>query len=266
MSSPIITLLTDFGSRDGFVGTMKGVILSICPEAKIVDISHEIEPQNIAAAAFVLSNSVDYFPEGTIHVVVIDPGVGSERRILCVCAGKHFFLAPDNGVLKYIYNKEDSIKAIHVSNRKYFLLEISQTFHGRDIFAPVAAHLANGLDFKQLGKQVNDFAKGQLPQLLETGNGLIGEIVYIDRFGNLVSNIPSEKILPDTIISVGEYTIRGLADSYSQGQDREPIGLIGSSGYLEIAMNLGSAKEYLKCSEGEKIEISFIDLRKEING
>lgn len=261
MSSSVITLLTDFGQRDGFVGTMKGVILGICPEAKIVDISHEIEPQNIDAAAFVLNNSHKYFPSGTIHVVVIDPGVGSTRRIVCVSAFEHLFLAPDNGVLKYVYHEYPEAEIVEVSNKKYFLPEISQTFHGRDIFAPVAAYLAQGGDFRDLGPPVTDYEKGRLPELTESPQSIQGEVVYIDHFGNLISNIPFESLEKynnkDIQIQLKNWTIKGLSNSYTEGNKNKPIGLIGSSGFLEISVNFGNAKELLKCTEGDKIRVSF---------
>lgn len=261
MSSSIITLLTDFGQRDGFVGTMKGVILGICPQAKIVDISHEIEPQNINAGAFVLNTSYKYYPSGTIHVVVIDPGVGSGRRIVCVLAFEQYFLAPDNGVLRYIYLECPEFEIVQVSNKKYFLSRISQTFHGRDIFAPVAAYLAQGTDFRDLGPPVTDFDRGRLPELTDTPQSVQGEIVYIDHFGNLISNIPFEKLekykLKAATIQLKQWTINGLSNSYTDGNNDKPIGLIGSSGFLEISLNLGSAKETLQCSEGDKIRVSF---------
>lgn len=267
MASSIITLLTDFGQRDGFVGTMKGVILTIYPEAKIVDISHEIEPQNLAAGAFVIRNSFRYFPAGTVHIVVIDPGVGSERRIICVSALDHLFLAPDNGVLKYIYGECSETHVVAVTNREFFLSPISHTFHGRDIFAPVAAHLAKGLDFAELGPEIYDYDKGNMPVLEETPKGIKGEIIYVDRFGNLISNIPFDKLNRHrdkfVRIQLKNWTIDGLSESYAQGKAKEPIALIGSSGFLELALNSGNAKETLNCSEGDEVIITFVYQRYE---
>ncbi|MFQ5753854.1 MAG: S-adenosyl-l-methionine hydroxide adenosyltransferase family protein, partial [bacterium] len=252
MASSIITLLTDFGYKDAFVGIMKGVILSLYPDANIVDISHEIEPQNISAGAFLINNSYKYFPSGTVHVIVIDPGVGSKRRILCVSAFDHFFLAPDNGVLKYIYKDCSNIQVIEVSNKVYFRSQISQTFHGRDIFAPVAAHLAKGIDASELGMVIDDYDRGTLPRLEEIPRGLRGEIIYIDQFGNLISNIPFnilKKLRNNSLkISLKNCTISGLVNAYAQGKRDEAIALIGSSGYLEIAINSGSAKNALSCA------------------
>lgn len=261
MASSIITLLTDFGETDGFVGTMKGVIYGVNPEARIVDISHDIEPQDISSGAFVLRNSYQFFPADTIHVVVIDPGVGSERRILCVAANKHYFIAPDNGVLKYIYDECSNVYAVKVSNKRYFLPSVSRTFHGRDIFAPVAAHIATGLKIDELGTEVTDYERGDIPKLEETSESIAGEIVYIDRFGNLISNIPFNRLRRESgdirrILFKGRI-LDHLCHSYSDGRRNEPIALVGSSGFLEIACNLANAKEKLNGKIGEKISVIF---------
>ncbi|NIR48869.1 SAM-dependent chlorinase/fluorinase [candidate division KSB1 bacterium] len=261
MSASIITLLTDFGESDGFVGTMKGVIYGINPDVKIVDISHDIEPQNTSEAAFVLRNSYRYFPDGTIHVIVVDPGVGSVRRILCVSANNQYFVAPDTGVLKYIYHECDDVLVVNVSNRKYFLSFVSQTFHGRDIFSPVAAHLSRGVDMRELGEAITDYERGQIPELSEKANVIEGEVVHIDRFGNLISNIPFNKLenRDKLRVRVKNLTIDSLANSYAQVKTRRPVALIGSSGFLEVAYNLGNAKEELNCAIGEKIAVIFDD-------
>lgn len=233
---------------------MKGVILGICPEAPIVDISHEINPQDVSAASFILANSVDFFPQGTIHLAVVDPGVGSDRRVLCVSSNGHFFVAPDNGILKYILARQEHV-VINVSNSEYFLPRVSYTFHGRDIFAPVAAHLAAGVDFRKLGEEIHDFDPGELPQLEQYGNEIKGEIVYVDRFGNLISNIPADKLHENIRTRIRGSGITGLSTCYSDGHAGELIALIGSSGFLEVALNFGNASERLKCSEGEKIAV-----------
>ena len=261
MASSIITLTTDFGNRDGFVGTMKGVILGIFPEARMVDISHEIAPQNISEAAYVVFMSYKFFPAGTVHVVVVDPGVGSERRILCVSAGGYLFLAPDNGVLKYIFQECADARVFHITTRKYVLPQISQTFHGRDIFAPVAARLAKGLDPGELGPPISDYNKGRLPKLEESRRGITGEIIYVDRFGNVISNIPLSKLngrdLRALKIQMKNCAICGLANSYSAGSRSEPIALIGSSGLLEMAVFMGSAQTVLGCELGDEVMIEF---------
>jgi hypothetical protein len=256
MSSGIITLTTDFGACDGYVGAMKGVMLGILPKATIVDISHEIPPQDIDAAAFVINSTFRFFPPKSVHVVVVDPAVGSARRILCVAAGDHLFLAPDNGVLKFIFQDHPSATTYHVSNSKYFLLNVSRTFHGRDIFAPVAAHLANGLPIGEIGNLTSGYEKGRLPNLVERGNQIIGEVIYVDRFGNLVTNISAAKLEHERnkiSIRVDGREMHGVVNSYFAGQKGEPIALIGSAGLLEIAVNSGSAKHKLTLNIGDKV-------------
>ncbi|RMF66909.1 MAG: hypothetical protein D6743_05715 [Calditrichaeota bacterium] len=257
----VITLLTDFGSRDGFVGIMKGVMLGICPRARIVDISHDIAPQDVEAAAFVLKNSFAFFPKGTVHTVVVDPGVGSQRRVLGVAAAGHIFLAPDNGVLKYIFAEQEAESVVEVKNAQYFLPEVSQTFHGRDIFAPVAAHLAKGLALGKLGPEIRDYQRGRLPVLEVDEQGVRGEVVYIDRFGNLISNIPATDLAglsgPDLRIDVAGRSIRGLSTCYAEAAAGKLLALVGSSGFLEIAVNGGNARQTLRCEVGASVRVRF---------
>lgn len=261
MKNPLITLLTDFGNKDGFVGIMKGVILSICPDAKIIDISHEIEAQNVKQAGFVLMNSFRYFPEGTIHVVVVDPGVGSERKILAARAHTQIFLAPDNGLLTYVLEKSPAFKLINICNDKFFLPNVSHTFHGRDIFAPVAAHLANGIDVNELGTPDEDYFKIRIPGIEKGKNFLKGEVVYVDRFGNLITNI-SEESLPSNYqnierIELGNHIINEIVDAYLNGDSSKPIAIIGSSGCLEIAINSKNASEHLNSTQGDEVTVVF---------
>jgi len=259
--SGIITLLTDFGQQDAFVGTMKGVILSILPEAQIVDLTHGIPRQNLSAAAFNLKNAYQFFPRGTVHVIVVDPGVGSQRRIVGVKANGHYFIAPDNGVLKYIYAEGTVSEVISITNKDYFLKPVSQTFHGRDIFSPVAAHLTKGVPLEKFGPMITDHEKGRVSEVERSGNSLKGEIVYVDHFGNLISNISSTefhgKNERTVKIRIGETVIGGLVDSYSKGKNNEPVALIGSSGYLEIAINFADASKVLDCQEGDEIIVTF---------
>lgn len=261
MITRVITLLTDFGTRDGFVGTMKGVIYTIAPDVKIVDISHEVEPQDIDSAAFLLFNSYRYFPAETIHVVVVDPGVGSERKILCVRAGKHYFLAPDNGVLKYIFSRHQDAIVREVTNQECFLPVISQTFHGRDIFAPVAAFLAKGIAFEEVGDLARDYNRGHIPELLEKEDKITGRIIYIDRFGNLITNIPEEKLQPlDTKqvkIKCKDRQIVGLSKSYAEKEPDQLLALVGSSGFLELSVNLNNAQKILNASIGDEVIVIF---------
>ena len=261
-SHNVITLLTDFGEQDGFVGIMKGVIAKINPNARVIDLSHQIPSHRIDAAAFVLHSAYSYFPEGTIHMVVVDPGVGSERRIIACSANCQIFLAPDNGVLKYIFHEFNIDSVIHISNRIYFLEAISHTFHGRDIFAPVAAHLSRGANLSELGGPIVDFERGDilLPQSSE--NFIRGQIIYIDKFGNLITNIRHTS-LPASVSS-GRMRIMGrgfeintVNDSYAAAEDMEPLAIWGSHGYLEIAVNQKRANEVLKMTYGEQIFIHW---------
>ena len=238
---PVITLITDFGTRDGFVGIMKGVIRCINPTAVIVDISHEIPPQDISAAGFVLNNAYSYFPTGTVHTIVVDPGVGSERAIILAEANNQFFLAPDNGVLASVIQNCHIQKVIDVTCTKYFRPEISNTFHGRDIFAPVAAHLAAGLNPEKLGKFTANFDHGQIPQLIFEEKAVQGKIVYIDIFGNLITNISRQVLPPNTVdarlrITFKNESISEIISSYQKGEPEKLMAIWGGTGNLELAI------------------------------
>ncbi len=196
--NPIITLTTDFGTKDGFVGTMKGVIWGICPAARIADISHEISPQNVLEGAFALWRAYSFFPPETVHVAVIDPGVGTNRRALAARIGKHSFIGPDNGLFTPIIEdaekKNQPIEFVHLTNQKYFLPDVSRTFHGRDIFAPVAAYLANGVGLAELGPFITDPVRLQMPTPVKTETGWSAHITVIDVFGNLTTDLLSAKL------------------------------------------------------------------------
>jgi S-adenosyl-L-methionine hydrolase (adenosine-forming) len=242
-----ITLTTDFGARDWFVGTMKGVVLGINPRAAIVDITHEIPPGDIRAGAFALMAGYRYFPRGTVHVVVVDPGVGGQRRAIAMHTADYFFVGPDNGVLSWTLGRE-KIKAIRqLENPKYFLKSISHTFHGRDIFAPVAAHLSRGLPLQRLGHELKDFIRLPWPKPAKQRNEIRGEIVHIDRFGNAITNIETglipnrRKIICET---AGKWKVSCFfAAFYGAVPANSPVAVIGSSGFLEIAVNGGSAAQ-----------------------
>jgi S-adenosylmethionine hydrolase len=257
----VITLTTDFGLRDGFVGSIKGTILGLVPEIQIVDISHDIEPHNINGAAFILQMCRKFFPAGTIHIVVVDPGVGSQRRILCVSAARQFFLAPDNGVLKYVFHECPDARVVSVTERKYFLKEVSQTFHGRDIFAPSAAHLASGVKMAALGPPVDDYERGKIPQVRVGEKSIEGEVIYVDRFGNLITNLTLSLLESSRRISsirIKDRVVKGLSDSYASVGKMELVALIGSSGGIEIAASQASAKALLCCSEGESVIAYYV--------
>lgn len=251
--SSIITLTTDFGSRDGYVGAMKGVILGINPSAAIIDISHEIEPQNVPQASYVLETTYRYFPKGTIHLVVVDPGVGSDRKAVILRTTKAFFVAPDNGVLGCAAG--DMIEARYITNPRFWLRPVSQTFHGRDILAPVAAQLSLGVQLREFGDATPSIV--MLPHLqpeVQADGSVIGRIVHIDRFGDLVtdlkdSDLPSE----DFQIEVKGHFIRGLSSSYAEGDGL--LALIGSNGHLEIAVRNGNAADYLGAKAGDIVQV-----------
>ena len=239
----IITLITDFGLRDHYVGVMKGVMLSVNENANPVDITHCIDSHDVRAASFVIGNSYRYFPEKTVHLVVIDPGVGSERRPLAVLADGHFFVGPDNGVFSSVIRSCEDFCAREIKNRDYFLNEISSTFHGRDIFAPVAAHLSLGAPFSEIGPQIQD------PEVLPSdgysvnGNEIRGTVVYTDKFGNLVTSIPTEAAGSGAgiSVSVGGKQVAGISESYSSVEPGEILAVGGSCGYIEISVNQGRA-------------------------
>jgi len=256
--SGIITLLTDFGEIDGFVGTMKGVILSIDPDVKIIDISHKIAAQDIEAGAFVLNCSYRYFPRGTIHVTVVDPGVGSERKILAAQSNDYFFVAPDNQILKYVFDSNETITVVEVLNKQFFLNKGSQTFHGRDIFAPIAAHLSMGVPIIQLGQKTKDYDRGQIDFPIITKSGITGKIIYIDKFGNLVTNIAGNMISKSiSSIQVGRTTINCLSNSYVKVAVNQPLAIIGSSGNLEIAIRNGNAQQQLSINRKDIVKIKM---------
>ena len=252
MASRIITLVTDFGIQDAYVGVMKGVILGINPQVQIVDISHQIEPQNISQAASLIRSATPYFPQDTIHLVVVDPGVGGSRKPIIAKTEKAFFVGPDNGVFSYVFDKPTA--AFEITNEIYFLKPVSNTFHGRDIFAPVSAHLSTGVPINEFGKPVDQWVKlaENGPKLKPHGT-VAGKVVYVDRYGNLITNIPQENITTDAVVQIKGFTIRGISTSYLEGG--ELLAIIGSEGNLEIARPNGSASKYLNCMAGDAVKV-----------
>jgi hypothetical protein len=252
----VVSLLTDFGTGDGFVGTMKGVIYSISPNAKIVDLSHDIAPQDIDGASYVIARSYPYFPKGSIHVVVVDPGVGSERRIICAACDGHFFLAPDNGILSYLFDRNEEVDVVSVTESNFFLDDMSRTFHGRDIFAPVAGNLANGVSPKRLGPGIGDYNRGHVSRPEPIENGLAGSVLYIDGFGNLMTNLNNTEL--DGVVKavmIFQGTELRFVSSYYEGDPGEPVVLRGSAGFLEIAVNGGNAAEMLHAKVGTSVRL-----------
>lgn len=261
MPKPILTLTTDFGLSDHYVGTMKGVILGICPQAQIVDISHEVAPFGISEGAYVVAQAYRYYPKKTVHVVVVDPGVGSARRAILVEAGGQMFVAPDNGVLGMIFARERH-KVRVLSNARYFLKPISETFHGRDIFSPAAAHLAAGVNPAQMGKRIDDYVRPEFASPVRTGErGWTGSILKIDHFGNIITNFyaadhPGLKSGRFSL-AIGSHRTNLLARSYAERASGELFVIAGSGGYLEVSVNQGSAASMIGCKSGGAVDLSL---------
>jgi S-adenosylmethionine hydrolase len=254
-----ITLTTDFGLIDGYAGILKGVILGIAPACRIIDLSHEIKPFDRASAAWLIANSYRYFPAGTIHLVVVDPGVGSLRRSILLKGAEGSFVGPDNGTFSRLLKLIENPTAYELTEAEYWLEDVSNSFHARDIFAPVAAHLAAGVKPLQLARQIDIASLVQLPEprIIITEDTIEGEIVYVDRFGNLVTNIPADKIQQNASISVAGTQCGTLAESYSGGKDGEPVALLASHGFLEIGINQGSALRFFGGGVGKPVVARF---------
>lgn len=266
---PVISLLTDFGNQDAYAAIMKGVILTINPQATIVDITHGIGPQNVQQAAYLIAQAFYYFPRETIHIIVVDPGVGGPREIVALRKQGHTFLAPDNGVLTLLLTDDTIEKAFRVENSKYFLEPISHTFHGRDIFAPVGAHLSLGLPLAQVGNRIDisTMERLDLPQLQIAGDGsLFGAIVAIDRYGNLITNLDwnvikwhySVKDRRKYHVRIGKHRLSGVERSYGDVSRGSPLALVGSHGCLEISVNQGNAAEYFGAKIDAPVVVSVV--------
>jgi S-adenosyl-L-methionine hydrolase (adenosine-forming) len=259
----IITLTTDFGLNDHFVGAMKGVLLETAPDAQIVDISHAVQPFDILDGALTISQAYTYFPAGTVHMVVVDPGVGTARRPIILTGDRHLFVAPDNGVLSLVYDREDRISVRHVTADHYFLQPRSNTFHGRDIFAPVAAYLAKGVDPERFGEEITDFVRFGVPRPKPSDERTMrGVVLKVDRFGNLVTNITPTDVpwlfgssRPTFRIALGKGQVTRMCSNYSEGGPGEVFGILGSMGFLEIAANRGSAQQLLGAGRGSDVSV-----------
>jgi len=257
---PIITLLTDFGTADGYAGAMKGVILSINPRAKVFDLTHDIVPQDILGGAFALAAAVPCFPPGTIHVAVVDPGVGGMRKPILVSWRSHFLVGPDNGLLSLALGSNPPDSIYHLTRTKYFRNQISRTFHGRDIFAPIAGHLSLGIAPEEMGELLSTWEQIRLPAPQEAEGGLLGEVIHVDRFGNLITTIREEDVLrlfPGKIIyiTIGGKKIRGIKTSYTEVGENELLAIIGSGGWLEISQNKGHAAQTLGLGRRAQVTI-----------
>jgi S-adenosylmethionine hydrolase len=256
--SRLITLLTDFGTQDAFVGVMKGIIKSLAPDAETIDLTHHIPPQDIRAGAFVLKTAYQYFPPGTVHLAVVDPGVGGGRRPVAASVGDFVYVCPDNGLLSYVLAQDILTQAVTLDNRRYHLPNVSRTFHGRDIFAPVAAHLANGVPLDTLGTPLDTLQTFPMSFPLALGRTITSHIIYADVFGNLFTDLTedwTEIELSSAVIEAGGTSIHGLSENYSQVPEGDPLALFGSSGHLEIAVRDGNAREQLGIKVGDRVTI-----------
>jgi S-adenosylmethionine hydrolase len=263
MTRPIIALTTDFGLRDPYVAEMKAVILSISSNATIVDVTHEIDKFNIRMGAFVLASASPYFPKGTIHLAIVDPGVGTKRNPILVQTRHCLLIGPDNGVLAVAAKKEGINHIYKITNRKFMRPKISNTFHGRDIFAPAAAHLANGVALEEFGREVSEMFTPEFAKITRTRYAITGEIIHIDSFGNIITNL-TEKDLPSTktrkTIDVKLMNTRRklkFCRAYAEVEKHEPLAIIGSHDFLEISVNLGNAAKLFKIKEGDKVTVSL---------
>jgi len=260
----IITLMTDFGLKDGFVGVMKGVIWGIAPGTQIADITHEIAPQNIIEGSLVLSQAAPFFPAGTIHVAVVDPGVGTARKPMAAHIGGQYFIGPDNGLFTGVIEAAEAVgkpmSFYHLNRPEFWLPEVSRSFHGRDIFAPVAAHLAAGRSLDELGSPILEPARIMIPRPEPTGDGFAGQVLAVDHFGNLLTNITPEQ-LPQgkrVLIKVGDAKIEGLIETFGDRRPGELVAMVDSSGVLQIAVVNGSAAEHLKAGFGTSVIIRYL--------
>ena len=261
--SAIITLTTDFGLNDHFIGAMKGVILEIAPESQIIDISHAVQPFDILDGALTISQAYTYYPSGTVHMVIVDPGVGTARRPVILTGDRHQFVAPDNGVLSLVYDREERITVRHITAEHYFLQPRSNTFHARDIFSPVAAYLAKGIEPERFGDEISDYVRFGAPRAKPVDERTLrGVVLKVDRFGNLITNItPQDAPMlfgeqPAAFkISVGKREVTAIKSVYAEGGPGEVFGILGSMGFLEVAANRGSAYQLLGAGKGSEVNV-----------
>jgi S-adenosylmethionine hydrolase len=258
----IITLTTDFGLKDPYVAEMKAVILSISPDAIIVDVTHEVPHFNIRMGAYTLASAVPYFPEGAVHVAVVDPGVGTRRRPIIVQANHGFLVGPDNGLLILAAKPQEITCIREITNTQLMLSKVSSTFHGRDIFAPAAAHLANGVAPAEFGSEIPDAVQPEFAEVTLREGVLSGEVLHVDSFGNVITNMSSKEVVRSNLagmvtVEVANQKIKLMfCDAYGEAALKEPLVLIGSHGYLEIAVNQGNAAEKLNVKAGDKVKVS----------
>jgi S-adenosylmethionine hydrolase len=259
LTNAIITLTTDYGTDDHLVGVLKGVILKINPEATVVDITHAITPYDLLDGALAITSAYAYFPPRTIHVVIVDPGVGTDRRPLLVSGQNQYFIAPDNGVLSGVYEKEQNFTVRNLTSEHYFAHPVSKTFHGRDVFAPVAGWLSKNWQPASMGEVIEDFKRFALPKPKEADGLWKGVVLKVDGFGNLMTNFRSEDLLPESVekgevkLQVGAHPVTRMVATFASGNAGEPVAYIGSSGYVEIAVNKGNAAKTLGIGRGTPV-------------
>ena len=262
MARPIITLTTDYGTNDHLVGTLKGVILKIVPDTTIVDITHNVTPYDLLDGALAIGSAYSYFPARTIHVVVVDPGVGTERRPLLVTGENQYFVAPDNGVLSLVFEREENVLVRHANVEHYYLEPVSKTFHGRDVFAPVAAWLAKGSQASAMGDEITDYKKFAMPKPKPADGLLKGVVLRVDSFGNIITNFRAED-LPAVALEngaaqfqVGNQVVSKLVDTFAKGAPGEAFAYIGSNGFVEIGINRGNASKSLGIGRGVQVTLA----------
>lgn len=261
-NSPVIVLMTDFGLSDTYVGQMKGVILSIAPSLPIIDLTHAVTPQNIAQGAFLLGKSIPFFPDGSIFVAVVDPGVGTSRRAIAVLTDRHIFLAPDNGLLTAIIQNESIERciSINITEKRYLLTSVSSTFHGRDVFSPAAAHLACGVPVQELGEEIEPSSCTRIPMYRcsspDNGASWEGSVIFTDHYGNLVTSLDSGLLdrAKQWVVRAGTSEPLPLYSTYGDVADRQPLAYRGSFGMIEIAVRNGNAAEVLGLRDGDRVK------------
>lgn len=266
---PVVTLLSDFGLKDPYVAEMKAVVLSICPEATLVDISHEIKKFDVRMGAFVLASAAPHFPSGSVHVAVVDPGVGTSRRPITIETKRSFYVGPDNGLLVLSARKEGIRRAYHITNRRYMLPKISRTFHGRDVFSCAAAYLAKGVLPSEFGPEIHDYAVPEFAKPQLEGAKLLGEILYIDGFGNVITNISAGDLEKLDVsegrflqVKIGDKTLKlRFCSAYGEVPVGSPLAVIGGSDFLELSVNQGSAAKKFNVKAGDAVQVSPISER-----
>ncbi|MBN8662339.1 MAG: SAM-dependent chlorinase/fluorinase [Candidatus Obscuribacter phosphatis] len=254
---PLITFTSDFGTNDGYTGSVKGVIHNIFPQAQIVDICHQIEPWNVASGAWIIASAYKYFPKGTIHIVVVDPQVGSSQKRILVQGESELFIAPDNGILSLVMKEQASWKAYELNKKEYWLPYVSNTFHTRDIFAPVAAHIAAGASPSEVGTEIAVQSLHYLEnqEVCTTGGIVSGRVVHVDRFGNLITNIPNDKVKPKSACFLDDLKVGSVNNTYSSVTEGMAVAFPASHGFLEIAIHQGRANEILKAKVGSQVAL-----------